>query len=357
MYTVLNKKELQRYPEFDNHFMVVKLFEPKVCLDGYISIHRQRQGYPALGATRLWSYSSEEDALRDSLRLARLMSYKSVLAGLPYTGAKAALIFSPNSQINRRDFFKAYASVVNELGGQFVTGTDVGVNNTDLAVMAAESKFMIGNGVDSGFYTAVGILDSILESLREVFNSEDLSARSFAIQGLGKTGGHLLKLLVKGGANNIFVTDINPRKTWYYKLRYPFIKLVNPVAIYTREADVFCPCALSHAVTAERIPFFKFKIIAGSANNQLESVQAGQDLFDKGILYAPDYVINAGGLVSVIDEMENGKSDHERTLSKIKKIRDSLSAIYFSSKQEGQSTNIVADNLAEEILERNCAVK
>jgi leucine dehydrogenase len=341
---------VENLPEYDKHKLVVKVEDNSVGLCGYIAIHCLNGSYPALGATRLWNYRSEEDALRDALRLSKLMTYKSVLAGLPYTGAKAALILHPKSQSSREEMFRVYARKVNELGGKFVTGTDVGVSNKDLDIMCKESKYMIGEGVDSGYFTAVAAFDGIKRALKEVYGNDDIARRSFAIQGLGKTGYPLLKFLIKAGAERIYVTDINPRKAWYAKIRFPFIKLVNAVEIHCQPVDVFCPCALSHSISEDSVSQLQCKVIAGSANNQLDRGETGKLIFKKGILYAPDFVINAGGLISVVDQYENKKHNEERVLQKLEKVGESLTKIFKTSREENRAPNIVATEIADKII-------
>ncbi|MFA6486300.1 MAG: Glu/Leu/Phe/Val dehydrogenase dimerization domain-containing protein [Candidatus Magasanikbacteria bacterium] len=347
---IVAKQDMAGLPEYDNHRLVVKVEDESVGLKGFIAIHCANGAYPALGATRLWNYHSEEEALRDALRLSKLMTYKSVLAGLPYTGAKAALIFGPKTQLHREAMFRAYAKKVNELKGQFITGTDVGVSNKDLDVMCEESSYMIGGGVDSGYFTAMAVFDGIKRALKVVYGTDDISHHSFAIQGLGKTGYPLLKFLVKAGAEKIYVTDVNPRKAWFAKLRFPYIKLVNAVEIHCQPVDVFCPCAMSHSINADSVSQLQCKVVAGSANNQLDRAETGALLFQKGILYAPDFVLNAGGLISVVDQYENSKHSEARVLEKLKKVGESLSTIFETSRRENKAPNAVATEIADKVI-------
>lgn len=348
--TILAEKDLCGFSEYNNHYLVLKIEDESVGLKGFIAIHRHREGIPALGATRLWNYQNEGDALRDALRLAHLMSYKSALAGLPYTGAKAVLILDQNVVINKEMYFKAYAKKVNELLGKFVTGTDVGVSNEDLDTMRSESRFMIGSGVDSGYFTAVGVMNGIKVTLRNVFGDDDISKRTFAIQGLGKTGWPLLKFLEKEKAKKIYVADISPSRILYAKIRFPGLSIVSTDKIHTQDVDVFCPCALSHAITSEKVPELKCKIIAGSANNQLDKQETGQLLCDNGIIYAPDFIINSGGIISVVDQYENEKHEKIRVIEKIGKISNGLFDIFQASTEQGIATNILAGEIAKKII-------
>ncbi|MCK5027888.1 MAG: hypothetical protein KAS07_05710, partial [Candidatus Pacebacteria bacterium] len=189
--------QVQTLREFDNHERVIRLYDPEIGLSGFIAIHKRRGNKPCLGATRLWRYSSEDDALNDALRLSRLMTHKSALAGLPYGGAKAVLIESPKMLKNREKVFSRYGQVIERLGGIFVTGSDVGVNNEDVLIMRNNSNYIIGADVPAGYYTALGVMEGIYAVLEELYGSSNIEGRSFAIQGLGKTGFELFKLLSK----------------------------------------------------------------------------------------------------------------------------------------------------------------
>ena len=265
---ILEKEDIkiEDLSEFDSHELVVKLNEPEVGLHGFIAIHRIDTQYPALGATRLWEYLSETEALRDALRLSKLMAYKSALAGLPYTGAKGVLMANPKALGNRKQLFKTYARKVNELQGKFVTGTDVGVDNHDLKIMGRESHYIIGHGVDSAYYTAIGVSLGIQVALEEVFGSADTSKRSFAIQGVGKTGYALLKSLYKKSFK-IYISDINPKRTKYVKFFYPAVEVVDPTVIHKQDVDVFCPCALSRSLNVVTVPELRCSIVAGFSPN------------------------------------------------------------------------------------------
>lgn len=339
-----------QFPEFDNHSVIVPVEENAVGLKGFIAIHRGRHTH-ALGATRLWTYASDEEALRDALRLSRLMSYKSALAGLPYGGAKAVLMNSPGALTDRAAFFRAYAKKVDELAGQFITGTDVGVSNTDLQAMRAETKYVIGNGVNSAYFTVLGVLSGIQESFKHLFGSGDIAGKTFAIQGAGKTGLELLKLIYSA-AGEIFAADINPGRIAVVRHFFPKVQIVSPAEIHKQPVDVFAPCALASALNTATVLELQCRIVAGSANNQLQDAAAGDKLFSRGILYAPDYVINAGGLISVVDQFINTTHDSDRIKQQLLKIPQSLRNIFERSKQESTPTHSIADRIAAEIINR-----
>ncbi len=348
---MLSSEYLKKFSEFDNNYKVVELNRPEVGLVGFIYIHSHIKEFPALGATRFWKYKNKEDALRDALRLSRLMTYKSILAGLPYTGAKAVLIDNGLKKNQREEFFKVYAQEVNKLNGEFVTGTDVGVSNDDLEVMRKNSSFIIGSGVDSGFFTAEGVFLGIKEALRNKFGSEEIAGRTFAIQGLGKTGHPLLNLLLKHGAKKIYISDLKRLTRVKAFFKSSRIQILNHKDIALQEVDVFSPCALSGAVNKDNREFLNCKIVAGSANNVLDSAETGRYLQSRGILYAPDFVINAGGIISVVDQYENQIHNPGRIINKIQKIGESLRSIFERSQQENKSTLEVAESVAAEKID------
>ena len=345
---MLSTDYLKQFSEFDNNYKIVELNHPEIGLTGFISIHRHIKDFPALGATRFWKYNNKEDALRDSLRLSRLMTYKSILAGLPYTGAKATLIDNGLKENQRKEFFKIYAEEVNKLNGEFVTGTDVGVSNDDLEVMRQNSSYIIGTGVDSGFFTAEGVFLGIKVALKKVFGSDEISGRTFAIQGLGKTGWPLLNLLLKHGAKKVYVSDLKRLTKLKAMFKNSRIKILDHREIALQEVDVFSPCALSGAINKDNRHLLRCKIVAGSANNQLDNLDTGIYLKERGILYAPDFVINAAGLISVVDQYENQVHNPDRIINKIQKIGDSLDLIFERSRQEKKSTLEVAESIAAE---------
>lgn len=338
-----------RLKGFNHHKAVISVYDNQGQLAGFIAIHRGNHIIPSFGATRIWKYSSQVDALRDALRLSRLMSYKSALAGLNYGGAKAVLIDRPSTPSERRELIKAYIQKVNYLRGGFITGADMGVNEEDLRLMRSESKYIVGLNTDPVRFTVLGIYYALQECLRDVFGSESLQGRSFAIQGLGKTGHALLKLIYKE-AQKIIVCDVDEEKVELAKKEFPKIEVVPPQNIFEQKVDVYCPCAFGNIFTMKNISSLKCKIIIGTANNQLEKCEVGDLLYKRGILYAPDYVVNAGGLISVAEEYENPKLSIERISKRVLGIRDTLKSIVRQSKRTKRGTNIIADRIAERVF-------
>ena len=318
----LPEGEVQHLPEFDGHEHVYELRDESAGLHGFIAIHRKHSDLPSLGATRLWPYETPTDALRDALRLARLMTSKSASAGMSYGGAKAALILP--REIDRGKFFASYAKLVTELRGAFVTGTDVGLDERDLSVMAANSPYMIGSGVDAGLYTAQGVLYGIEAALEFLDGAGAVAGKRFAIQGLGKTGGHLLRLLVNGGVKDIVVSDIAPEPIAAARKIAPDFTVVPPEEIHKQRVDVFCPCALSGVINPETVQEVSARAVVGSANNQLASADMADALFHRGIVYVPDYMVNAGGFISVIDQYEHATHDHGRLMERLQALQQRI---------------------------------
>lgn len=336
--------------DFDNHKSATFIYDPLSGLRGFIVIHRGGIVNPAFGATRIWGYPSEEDALIDALRLSRGMSYKSAMAGLNYGGAKAVII-SPSGYSSRKHLLKTYTQWVNCLNGRFITGADVGVSDDDLKVMLEEGKYVVGGQSDPVKFTALGVLYGIRVCLNEVFGDSSIVGRTFAIQGVGKTGMGLLRLIYDE-SKKIYVADVDNELIGRVKEGFPKVEVVSPSEIYQLKVDVFSPCALSHEVNFKNVSSFNCKIIAGSANNQLEKREVGELLHKLGILYAPDYVINAGGLITVVDEYEHTNSNEKRVERRVAKIKNTMKAIIEKSKRLRKATNVVADEMAEKIFHK-----
>ncbi|MFA6105410.1 MAG: Glu/Leu/Phe/Val dehydrogenase dimerization domain-containing protein [Patescibacteria group bacterium] len=350
---ILDKSYLEKFEEYDENYGVYLVEDESVGLKGYIAIHRLNNGFPSLGATRLWRYATDEEALRDALRLSKLMSYKSALAGMPFGGAKAALVLPKDGIKDRNKFFTTYAKQVNELNGKFVTGTDVGVSNDDLDILRKASQFIIGMGVNSGYYTAIGVKYCIESVLSSIFGTSEVKERSFAIQGIGKTGSELLRLLIKSNVKNIIISDIDDVKIKKILAEFPFLKVVGAEEIHKQEVDIFSPSALSGVLNEKSVSELKCRAVVGSANNQLASPEIAEKLNQLGILYVPDYLANSGGIVSVVDQYINENPNEERILNDLKKIPKSLDLILKKSKSSGSTLEKEALIIANAFLNRN----
>ena len=342
------------FPEFDNHEKVLPFADKHTGLKGFIAIHRQNKNLPSFGATRFWHYTSPLYALSDALRLSKMMSYKAALAGISYGGAKGVIINpTPNNNLNgsqkKANILKAYADQVNYLGGRFITGTDVGISQTDLTIMAARSPYMVGLRTDPTKFTALGLFGAMKVCFEKVFGKDSVENRSFAIQGTGKIGEAITELLYQDGAK-IFVTDLKGKKLKELKRRFPRINIVAPSDIHRQKVDCFCPCALSGALNKKTVPQLKCKIVAGGANNQLENNSIGKLLFVKGILYAPDYLVNAGGLISVVDEYQNKIPNEKRITEKVEIISKNLRTILEIGNHQNRPPVEIANDMAEKVF-------
>jgi leucine dehydrogenase len=348
----VDNKLLKTLPEFDNHFLVVNLHDKKAKLDSYIAIHKKNGLLPSFGATRILEYSTKKDAIRDALKLARLMSYKSAMANLPYGGAKAVII-KPKGKFSREKLFEAYARGLNELEGKFVTGTDVGLCVSDLKYMKKYTKYLVGYLANPEKATALGVVKSLDVALDYVYKNNDYSKHSFAIQGVGKVGFEILKILINGGAKNIYIADIDKNRIKEIVNMYPFIKVVDINIIHKQNVDVYSPCALSGVLNKETMKELKCKIIVGSANNQLENISICEELYKKGIVYCPDYVVNSGGLISVINEYKHGKLEEAKLSRDIDRIPKVLKRILLNSDKKSLSPLIVSDAIGLSIIKNN----
>jgi leucine dehydrogenase len=346
---IQGKENVEDLPEFDDHRLTTFLYDKESNLRGYIAIHRGGIARPAFGATRLWHYNSGIEAFRDTLKLSKMMSYKAALAGLRYGGGKGVIISRPSSLKNRNLLLKSYARRVNYLGGNFITGADVGLNKRDLKLMLKETSFMVGVTGNPEEFTALGLFYSIQACLREIFDREDIERRSFAIQGLGKVGVELLKLIYKDSAK-IFIADIDEARVKAVKKMFPKVRAVRASEIHKQPVDVYSPCALSNSLNDKSIASLRCRIIVGGANNQLENDYIGELLYKLGILYAPDYVVNAGGLISAIDEFENISFSSRRTRKKVENIKNTLQQIFIKSRRIHKAPSLVANEMAEEIF-------
>lgn len=347
---------VEELKEFDNHELVSYVHDNATGLSAVIAVHRANPDVPSFGATRFWHYASSLEGVKDALRLSRLMSYKAALAGLNCGGAKGVIIAESDphkmKEAERQKLLEAYAARVNILGGRFVTGTDVGISQADLDTMRTRCRHIIGFNDNSTEFTALGVFEGLKAALTETFGSPDLQARSFAIQGLGKIGGGLLSYIYEpmGIEGKIFVSDIDAELVEKVKAKYPRIIPVSPDVIATQEVDVFAPCALSGAINKKNVDKLACKIVAGGANNQLESESVGDKLFERGILYAPDYVLNAGGLIAVFDEYKNPAYDRARVEKAVLHIPETLKKIFAESRAEKIAPSRAANRIAEKIF-------
>jgi leucine dehydrogenase len=343
----------ERLAEHD-HEQVVFCYEPSAGYRGIIAIHNTTLG-PALGGTRFWNYRSDEEALIDVLRLARGMTYKAAVAGLNLGGGKAVIIGDPKTS-RREMIFRAHGRFVESLGGRYFTAEDVGTSVEDMDYVMMETEYVTGVAGGSGDpspVTAYGTYRGIKACAHEKYGSDDLAGMTVAVQGTGHVGYYLCKFLSQEGAR-LVVTDIDAERTRRVVDEFG-ATVVDADEIYSVDAQVFAPCALGAIVNDDTIPQFRFEIIAGAANNQLAQERHGDLLHKRGILYAPDYVINAGGLINVYGELNDWTSDQARR--KAGEIFDTLTQIFELAKQEGIPTHEAADRVAERRINQVSALQ
>lgn len=331
------------------HEQVVYSHDPSCGYRSIIAVHDTTLG-PSLGGTRFWNYESDRDALLDVLRLSRGMTYKAAVAGLNLGGGKAVII-GDNSTRDREMLMRAHGRAIHALGGRYITAEDVGVSVEDMDFVHMETEFVVGiqgRSGDPSPVTAYGVYRGIKACALKRYGDDDLSSRSIAIQGAGHVGYYLCRYLTEEGAK-VFVADISDEKTGQCAEDFG-AEIVSTDEIYDVDADVFAPCALGAIINDETIPRFSFDIIAGAANNQLEGSQHDNQLQDKGILYAPDYVINAGGLINVYSELAGWSL--ERSKRKAGEIYTVLLTIFDLAEAEGVTNAEAADRVAEQRLRR-----
>ena len=335
--------------EKNNHEQVIFCSEKKANLRAIIAIHNTMLG-PALGGARMWTYASDQEALGDALRLSRGMTYKAAVAGLNLGGGKAVIIGDPNKD-KTETLFRTYGRFVEGLAGRYITAEDVGTSVHDMEWVRMETKYVtgidraLGGGGDPSPVTAVGVYHGMKACMKELTGNDSLRGRKIAVQGAGHVAGYLCDHLVKEGAK-LTVTDIYAEKAQSLAERTKG-KFVPHEAIYDVDADIFCPCALGAIINDDTIPRLKVKVVAGGANNQLANEKVhGQMLSGRGIMYAPDYAINAGGLISVANELEGYA--RERALKQAEGIYDTMMKIFALAKKEDIPTYEASSRLAEE---------
>ena len=319
-------------------------------LRAIVAIHDTRLG-PALGGCRCIPYATEEDAIIDALRLARGMTYKAAISGVPHGGGKAVLM-KPEGEWDRSAFFRAFGKFVDDLGGHYITAEDSGTSVEDMEIIRTVTKHVTGvrpehgGSGDPSPFTAMGVRRGIEALVKFVLGRDDLEGLHVAVQGVGHVGYHLCRQLHERGAQ-LTVADIDPLKA--ERAQREFGATVVPLdEIFAVECEVFAPCALGSALNDETIPRLKCRIVAGAANNQLATPRNGDDLFQRGIVYAPDYAINAGGLMNVAAEVSS--YDEAAVTKQVEGIYDIIWEIAERAKSAMQPTHRIADTIAQEKL-------
>lgn len=336
--------ELMQEHDFEQ---VVYNYDEESGLRAIICIHDTTLG-PALGGTRMWQYDNEEEALIDVLRLARGMTYKAAAAGLNLGGGKA-VIFGDADKDKSEGLWRAFGRFVQSLNGRYITAEDVNTSVEDMDFVAQETDHVTGLPGTSGDpspVTAMGVWKAMKASVEEVYGTRDLNGRTVAIQGVGSVGYYLARHIAEEGGK-LIVTDIKEDKINRVKSEFG-AEAVEPDEIYGVDCDIYAPSALGAVINDDTIPQLKCDIVCGAANNVLAEERHGDILHEKDILYAPDYVANAGGLMNVYDEMQEGGYDKERALRRTDRIFANIKTVYEISKRDNIPTYKAADILAEE---------
>ena len=324
--------------------------DPGTGLQGIVAIHDSRLG-PALGGCRFIHYDTEEDALVDAMRLARGMTYKAAISGIPHGGGKS-VIMKPEGEFDRAALFRAFGQFLEDLGGHYITAEDSGTSLEDMEVIRSVTKNVTGVKKENGGsgdpspFTALGVRRGIEALVKFQLGRDSLEGLTVAVQGVGHVGYHLCREVHELGAK-LVVADIDPLKAERAQ-RELEAEIVPLDQIFQVECDVFAPCALGSALNDETIPKLKCQIVAGAANNQLATPQNGDDLYQRGIVYAPDYAINAGGLMNVACEVVG--YDEAKVTGQVQGIYDIILEIAERAKTAMQPTHRIADTIAQEKL-------
>ncbi|RFU39973.1 Glu/Leu/Phe/Val dehydrogenase [Actinomadura logoneensis] len=331
------------------HEQVVFCQDEASGLRAIIAIHSTALG-PSLGGTRFYPYASEEEALADVLNLSRGMSYKNALAGLDLGGGKAVIIGDPDTDKNEA-MLRAYGRFVQSLHGRYITACDVGTYSPDMDIIARESQYVTGRTVehggagDSSILTAFGVFQGMRAAAEHVWGSPTLRGRRVGVEGVGKVGHRLVEHLLEDGAE-VVVCDVSEEAVERVRARHPHVAVAADNDALVREPlDVYAPCALGGSLSDETVGVLGAKIVCGAANNQLAHAGIEKQLADRGVLYAPDYVVNSGGVIQVADEIDG--FDFDRAKTRATKIFDTTGKIFALAAEEGVPPAVAADRLAE----------
>jgi len=358
--TVMKQKHSEdlNFPTFSllgerEHEQIVMCSQPDAGLKAIIAVHNTSLG-PALGGVRMWPYESEKDAIRDVLRLSRGMTYKAAISGLNLGGGKAVIIGDPHKD-KTEALFRTFGRYVDSLGGRYITAEDVGIEVQDMEWVFSETKYVtgipkeLGGSGDPSPITAYGVYMGMKACVRKAYGTDSLEGIRVAIQGAGHVASHLADYISKEGAK-IYITDIYSDKA-EETAKKTGAEVVDPDDIYNVDAEIFSPCALGGILNDDTIPNFKCDIIAGAANNVLDIEERhGEMLLERGILYAPDYVINAGGLINVSGELEG--YNEKRAHQKASRIYDTILDILNYSEDNNTPTLAASNILAEERIRK-----
>jgi len=346
---------MEKY-DFENLFLCQ---DKAINFKAIIALHDTTLG-PATGGCRMWQYDSEMDAIEDALRLARGMTYKYAAAGVNLGGGKAVIVGDPKRR-DREAVFRALGKFINRLGGKYITGEDVGTTLKDMEFIRMETEHVVtlptylGGAGDIAPMTAFGTIRAMQACCNRVYGSTSLEGKTVGVQGLGAVGHNVVGQLQELGAKMI-VTDIDSGKVGAMVSQYG-VEKVEANAIYDVDCDIFCPCALGAIINDETLKRLKCKIICGCANNQLKEEGHGDLLEKQGMIYAPDYIANAGGTIYDTDRLGVGGVSHERGKEKVSRIYENMERVFQIADRDQISTYLAADRMAEERIRQIAEVK
>ncbi len=342
------------FPDFDDHEGVHLFADPASGLQAVIAVHSTTLG-PAAGGVRFWHYATGDGAITDALRLSRGMSFKNAMAGLPMGGGKG-VILADERRIKSDDMLRAFGRAVDSLGGRYITAEDVGISDANMVTISGETRFVSGlpvasgaAGGDPGPFTALGVYLGVKAAAKRVLGADDMVGVRVAIQGVGSVGGGLARLLAGDGAI-LILADVDERRAGALAAEVGG-EAVAADAILGVEADIVSPNALGAILTEATIGTLKAKVVAGGANNQLATRDDGRRIHERGILYAPDYVINAGGIINVGLEYL-GHGDEAEVKARIARIPDRLAEVWDESARSAEPASEVADRIARRLIGR-----
>ncbi|RLB15655.1 MAG: leucine dehydrogenase [Deltaproteobacteria bacterium] len=324
-----------------------------------IAIHDTTLG-PATGGCRMWQYESEMDAIEDALRLARGMTYKYAAAGVNLGGGKAVIIGDPGRK-DREPIFRLLGKFIDRLGGLYITGEDVGTTLKDMEYIRMETRHVVtlpsylGGAGDIAPMTAFGVIRAMQACCKRVYGQDSLEGKVVAVQGLGAVGHNIVGQLHDLGAK-LIVSDIDPKKVENMTARYG-VESISPENIYDVDCDIFCPCALGGILNDNTLDRLKCKIVCGAANNQLKEERHGELIEEKGMVYAPDYIANAGGTIFDTDRLESGNVNNERGKEKVSRIYENMEKVFEIADRDNIPTYLAADRMAEERIRQVAQVK
>jgi leucine dehydrogenase len=344
--------------QLGGHEQVVHFYDEKTGLKAIVAIHNTHLG-PALGGTRMWAYKNEAEALQDVLRLSRGMTYKAAITGLNLGGGKAVIIGDPGQKSEA--LLRMFGKFVNGLAGRYITAEDVNISTRDIEYIAMETSHVtglpesLGGGGDPSPVTAYGVYLGMKASAKKVYGHDSLSGKKILVQGIGKVGQALVDLLVAEGAK-LQVYDIKEENLRAVTSKHSGIKIIQEADLYDTDADIYAPCALGATINTNSLNRLKCTIISGAANNQLEDeVVHGNMCAEKGILYAPDFLINAGGLINVYTELEG--YNRNIAMQKTENIYEATLNVFRIAAEEKITTNAAAGRLAEKRIENISRIK